>query len=55
MDTNAFGLVADVGGTNTRLGRVSVSGVVADSVVKMPNDGFPSFAAMAKTLSLIHI
>ena len=48
MDQEVFGLVADVGGTNTRLGRVGTGGVVTETVVKMPNDAYPSFTAMAK-------
>lgn len=42
------GLVADVGGTNTRLARVGPNGVLPESVAKRPNDEFPSFEAMAQ-------
>ena len=46
--TDATGLVADVGGTNTRLGRVDGSGVLNDTVVKLPNGDYDSFTAMAQ-------
>lgn len=42
------GLVADVGGTNTRLALVGADGVIANTVVKRPNDGFDSFEHMAQ-------
>lgn len=42
------GLVADVGGTNTRLARVGREGVLAASVEKRANDGYSSFEAMAQ-------
>jgi glucokinase len=43
------GLVADVGGTNTRLGRVGPDGVIFDSIVKHANDDFSSFTEMARS------
>lgn len=42
------GLVADVGGTNTRLARVGSDGVLAETVEKRANEGFASFEAMAQ-------
>ena len=47
-DAQALGLVADIGGTNTRLGRVDRHSVVADTVVTRSNDAFASFEDMAK-------
>jgi glucokinase len=41
------GLVADVGGTNTRLGRVGPGGLIPDSVSKRPNGAFESFTHLA--------
>ncbi|MBY5935301.1 glucokinase [Tateyamaria omphalii] len=43
----AIGLVADVGGTNTRLAFVDRDGVIADTVVKCPNADFGSFLDLA--------
>lgn len=43
----AIGLVADVGGTNTRLAFVNLDGVIADTVVKCPNADFGSFLDLA--------
>lgn len=43
----AIGLVADVGGTNTRLAFVNLDGVIADTVVKCPNAAFGSFLDLA--------
>lgn len=42
------GLVADVGGTNTRLALVGADGVISGSVVKRANVGFDSFEEMAQ-------
>ena len=42
------GLVADVGGTNTRLARVGPEGVLTDTVEKRVNEGFVSFEGMAQ-------
>ncbi len=47
MKAIPFGLVADVGGTNTRLARVDESGVIAETVVKRPNAEVASFRDMA--------
>lgn len=47
-DVSQFGLVADVGGTNTRLGRVGPDGVLTGSIVKKANDDYDSFADMAR-------
>lgn len=43
----AIGLVADVGGTNTRMAFVDRDGVIADTVVKCPNAQFGSFLDLA--------
>ncbi|WP_147107533.1 glucokinase [Tateyamaria sp. syn59] len=43
----AVGLVADVGGTNTRMAFVDRDGVIADTVVKCPNADFGSFLDLA--------
>lgn len=45
----AVGLVADVGGTNTRMAFVDQDGVIADTVVKCPNARFGSFLDLATT------
>ncbi|MEL6883534.1 MAG: ROK family protein [Pseudomonadota bacterium] len=41
--TGAIGLVADVGGTNTRVAFVDTGGVVRDSVTSFPNRDFDAF------------
>lgn len=46
MDEQALGLVADIGGTNTRLGRADRLGVVTSSVVTRSNDDFSCFEDM---------
>ncbi|WP_299651809.1 glucokinase [uncultured Tateyamaria sp.] len=43
----AIGLVADVGGTNTRMAFVDRNGVIADTVVRCPNASFGSFLDLA--------
>lgn len=48
VDQQAFGFVADVGGTNTRLGRVNAAGVVAETVVTQRNADFQRFDDMAQ-------
>ncbi len=45
-DKQRTGLVADVGGTNTRLGRVNAQGVILDTVVTRRNDAFERFEDM---------
>ncbi|MEL6451115.1 MAG: glucokinase [Pseudomonadota bacterium] len=44
----AIGLVADVGGTNTRLALVGPDGVLPQTVLRRPNDAFDSFLALAQ-------
>ncbi|MEL6465940.1 MAG: glucokinase [Pseudomonadota bacterium] len=43
----AIGLVADVGGTNTRMAFVDRDGVIAETIVKCPNAEFGSFLDLA--------
>ncbi|MEM6758699.1 MAG: glucokinase [Pseudomonadota bacterium] len=46
--TTKLGLVADVGGTNTRMAFVGPDGVIAQSVARRANADFDSFEALAQ-------